>query len=287
MTSALGSTPSIEIQGTVHSGSYFQIVEKNGIDWQLWLDVLQGKVAGAIFREAVNKEVRQQICDNFWQHIASKPKENSLPAHAKAFVGASLSKSIEAYCQQAEQTRQDISGLFDNTGDFFEYLMGNIRESLVQQGFSLRIAEYNGIQAGKCKMRSWANTGDFVLVPHDDFGVLKASHLKNFEVGTIDRVVGHLMCLENGAGGELQYWNISPNDETREALGFEYDSFGYPVDSLAKFDKITLPIKPGDIYLFDVTKVHAVGAKANDEVNRSTIAWSMGFLDPQTVLYWA
>ena len=136
-------------------------------------------------------------------------------------------------------------------------------------------------------MRSWANTGDFVIVPHDDFGLLKASHLKGFEVATLDRVVGHLMCLENGAGGELQYWNISPNDETREALGFEYDSFGYPLHSLASFDKITLPIKPGDIYLFDVTKVHAVGAKANDQVNRSTIAWSMGFLDPKTVLYWA
>ena len=151
MTSALSSTPSIEIQGTVHPDSYFQIVEKNGIDWQLWLDVLQGKVAGAMFRGAVNEEVRQQICGNFWQQIASKPKDDSLPAHAKAFVGTSIGKPIEVYCQQAEQTRQDIAALFDNTGDFFEYLMGNIRERLAQQGCSLRIAEYNGTRPENVK----------------------------------------------------------------------------------------------------------------------------------------
>jgi hypothetical protein len=287
MSEVLSSSPSIQIQGIVHPDSYFQIVEKQEIDLQLWIDVLQGKVAGAIFRGVLNQEVRQQICHNFWHSLSLKQKGDGLPAHAKAFIGASLSKPLEVYYEDVERTRQDVEALFDNTGDFYLFLIDNIKKHLADQGCSLRVAEHNGRQAGKYKMRSWANTGDFVIVPHDDSGVLKAPHLQGFEVGQIDRVVGVLICLENGEGGDLHYWNISPNNETREALGFKSDSFGYPLKSLANFDKITLPIRPGDIYLFDVTKVHAVGAKADDEVNRSTIAWSMGFLDPTTVLYWA
>ncbi|AFZ18742.1 hypothetical protein [Allocoleopsis franciscana] len=287
MTDVLSSTPSIQLQGIVHPDSYFQIVEKNEIDWQLWIDVLRGKVAGAIFRGVVNQEIRQQICHNFWHSVSLKQKSDGLPAHAKAFIGASLSKSLEFYSEEVERTSQDIEALFDNTGDFYLFLLDNIKKHLADRGCSLRVAEYNGRQAGKYKMRSWLNTGDFVIVPHDDSGVLKAHHLQGFEVGQIDRVVGVLICLENGEGGDLHYWNISPNDETREALGFKSDSFGYPLEALADFDKITVPICPGDIYLFDVTKVHAVGAKTDDEVNRTTISWSMGFLDPKTVLHWA
>lgn len=284
---------SITLQGTVHPDSYFQILERRGIDWQVWINVLRGKVAGAIFRGALGKELCQQIRDNFW-HTFSLMKEGViLPAHSKAFMGAFMGKPpLESYFEEVEKSREGIESLFANTGDFYRSLIEEIRGHLASQGCSLRVAESNGRQAGKCKIRSWRNTGDFVIVPHDDVGLLKAPHLRDFEVGQLDRVVGVLICLENGTGGDLHYWNISPNDETREAFGFKsedanYDSFGYPLEALGDFDKISLPIHAGDIYLFDVTNVHAVGQKTDDEVNRTTISWSMGFCDPTTVLYWA
>lgn len=289
MSDVLSSIPSIQLQGIVHPDSYFQIVEKNELDWQLWIDVLQGKVAGAIFRGVVNQEIRQQISHNFWHSLSLKQQADGLPAHSKALIGTTVSKPLEVYFAEVEQTRQDIQGLFANTGDFFQFLIGNIRLHLAAQGCSFRVAEHNGRQAAEYKMRSWGNTGTFVVVPHDDVGLLKAPHLQGFEIGQLvnGRAVGANICVENGDGGNLDYWNISPNDATRKALGFKHDSFGYPVESLTEFDKITLSIRSGDIYLFDLTKVHAVGSITQEGRQRLTVSWSMGLLDQTTVLYWA
>jgi hypothetical protein len=293
MSTNVGFDSSIMLQGTIHPDAYFQIVEREEIDWQLWIDVLRGTVAGAIFRGALEPRLCGQICQNFWQSSVLKGKGDGLPAHAKAFIGASIiTPPLEAYFEQVERVREDLEALFTNTGDFYNSLIENIRRQLADQGCSLRVAEHNGRQAAKCKIRSWANVGNLVLAPHDDFWLLKAPHLQEFEVSQLDRVVGVLICVENGEGGELHYWNISPNDETREVLGFKsknagYDSFGYPLEALEDYGKITVPIRAGDVYLFDSSKVHAVGSKADDSVNRTTIAWSMAFRDPTTVLYWA
>jgi hypothetical protein len=281
------------LQGTVHPDTYFQIVERQEIDWQLWVDALRGAVAGAIFRGALEPRLCEQICHNFWHSSALKGKDAGLPAHAKAFIGAQIgTPPLEAYFEQAERIRNDLEALFTNTDDFYNTLIENIRRHLADQGCRLRVAEYSGRQAAKYKIRSWTNVGDRVLAPHDDFGVLKGPHLQGFEVSQLDRVINVLICVENGEGGELHYWNISPNDETREALGFKsantyYDSFGFPLEALEEFDKITVPIRAGDIYLFDSSKVHAVGCKTDNSVNRTTIAWSMAFRDPTTVLHWA
>jgi hypothetical protein len=282
----------ITIRGHTHSASYFQIVETRGIDWRLWVDVVCGKIAGAMFREALEPELCQQVCHNFWHSPALKRQSDGLPAHARAFVGASLSKPpLESYLQEVARIHPYLDELFAHTGDFYNQLIGNVSKHLAKQGYSLRVAEHNGRQAAKYKMRSWANTAGFVIVPHDDFGYLKAPHLRDFEVGQVDRVVNIVICLENGEGGELLYWNICPNDETREVLGFKsasarYDSFGYPLEALANFDKITLPIRAGDLYLFDVANVHAVGDKKDDEAKRTTLIWSAGFRDAATVLHW-
>ena len=290
MSDVVSSTPSIQLQGIVHPDSYFQIVERNELDWQLWLDVLQGKVAGAIFRGILNQELCQQISHNFWHSPSLRQTADGIQAHYKAFLGPSLSKPLDVYFDQAERTRKDVQGLFANTGDFFQFLLGSIGKHLADQGCSLRVAEHNGRKAGECRMRSWANTntGTFVFAPHDDVGMLKSPHLQDFEIGQLvnNRVVGVNICLENGEGGDIHYWNISPNDECRKALGFKYDGFGYPVAALADFDKIVLPICKGDIYLFDLTKVHAVGCQTKEGGERLSISWYMGFCDPTTVIYW-
>lgn len=290
MSEVLSSTPSIQLQGIVHPDSYFQIVERNEIDWQLWIDVLQGKVAGAIFRGILNQELRQQISHNFWHSPSLRLKADGIQAHYKAFLGPFISKPLEVYLDEAEQTRKDVQGLFANTGDFFQFLIGSIGKHLAAQGCSLRVAEHNGRKAGEYRTRSWTNinTGNFVFAPHDDVGLLNAPHLQGFEIGQLvnGRAVGANICLENGEGGELHYWNISPNDETRETLGIKYAGVGYPVAALAEFDKIVLPIRSGDIYVFDLTKVHAVGPQAKEEGERLNISWFMGFRDPTTVIYW-
>jgi hypothetical protein len=282
---------SITLRGLTHPRSYFQIVENEGIDWQLWVDVVCGDIAGAMFRRTLEPELCEQICHNFWHSPALKRQSDGLPAHARAFVGASLgTPPLESYFEQVARMRPYLDGLFAGTGGLYNELLGNISKHLAERGYSLRLAEYNGHQAAKFKMRSRLNTGGFVIVPHDDFGLLTAPHLRDFEVGQVDRVLNVVICLENGEGGELQYWNICPNDETREVLGFKspsarYDSFGYPLEALADFEKITMPIRAGDMYLFDVSNVHAVGHKKDDRVKRTTLIWSTGLRDTATALY--
>ncbi|MFP4409894.1 hypothetical protein [Coleofasciculus sp.] len=292
MAYIFGSTSLMKSKGIVHPDSYFKIVEKNKIDWQLWIDVLQGKVAGAIFRDVFNQELRQQVCYNFWNSLTLKQQTDGLPPSVKALLGTSLevitTNPLEVYFEEVKRTRKDIQSLFANTGDFFVFLIDNINEHLAAQGCSLRLAEYNGLKTGEYKMRSWGNTGTFVVAPHDDAGILGSPRMKDFEIGHLlnGRTVGVNICIENGEGGNLCYWNISPNDETRKALGFENDGFGYSLEYLANFDEVSVSIFPGDIYLFDTAKVHAIGRKTKDEENRLTVSWSMGLLNPTTFLYW-
>ncbi|MEE4495565.1 hypothetical protein [Streptomyces sp. BE230] len=47
-----------------------------------------------------------------------------------------------------------------------------------------------------------------------------------------------------------------------------------------------MPVEAGDMYVFDVSKVHAVGRREEEGTYRSTIQWSMSFLDSTTVLQW-
>ncbi|MEG5061822.1 hypothetical protein QUB60_29150 [Microcoleus sp. A2-C5] len=298
MSDTLSPTPSIQLQGIVHPDSYFQIVERNEIDWQLWIDVLQGKVAGAMFRGALKQEFRQQICHNFWHNPSLQQKSDgslSLDYHYSAMLGPNIGMTVreplEVYFDQVEKTSKDVQALFANTGDFFRFLLGGIKKHLSNQGLHLRLAEYNGRKAAEYKMRSWGNiTEGFALVPHEDNRLLISPHIKDFEVAQLvkGRAVIGVICLENSAGGgDLHYWNISPNDQTREVLRFQYDGVGYTPESLADFDEIVLPIRSGDIYLFDSTKVHAVGPLPKEGGQRSTISWFMGFLDSTTAIYWA
>lgn len=247
MTNVFSSTSSIQLQGTVHPDSYFQIVEKNEIDWQLWIDVLQGQVAGAIFRDVLTPELRQQISHNFWHSSTLMQKGKDLPSdyHYEALLGPCIgiigSQTLEFYFSELERSRQDMEKLFDNTDDFFRSLIGNLREHLNNQGIFVRAAEYKGTKAAEYKMRCClgSTTTDFVLTPHDDIGFFRSSRLKDFEVSQLvnRRLIAAMFCLENGGGGELHYWNLRVNDETREALGFQKDddSYGYSLELLANF----------------------------------------------------
>ena len=89
-----------------------------------------------------------------------------------------------------------------------------------------------------------------------------------------------------GEGGELVYWNVEPDDATRRALGVEETGHPYAAELLNDFPKIELPIHTGAAYFFNGKLVHGVRAQTRPGEFRSTISLLMGFLDPQTVIYW-
>lgn len=276
------------LTGTVHPPEYFRFVERTEIDWEVWDRVVRGELTGAIFRGVLPPDACTRICANFWASPLLKRPDDGLPAHGRGFVGASLvGPPLEEYFADAERMRPGVQALFDGTDDALPALLREFGQHLARRGVTLRLAERQGRKAGMFKMRSWQNTGTFVLGPHDDAGALRSPTLKNFELQALRRVVGAVACVENSDGGELHYWNISPDEETRNALGQVYDSVGYPLESLDGFEKLTVPVGPGDVYIFDSSKVHAVGRKDDDTTNRTNVLWSMGVLDDTTFLHWA
>ncbi|OKH99000.1 hypothetical protein A6A06_25715 [Streptomyces sp. CB02923] len=288
MTESTESGAVATLHGTVHPDAYFRFEERKALDWNLWSDVLRGDITGAIFRGVLSAPVCERICRNFWSSPVLKRRADGLPSHGRGFVGASIvSLDLDTYLDESERIRADVGALFDGTEDALASLLDDYGDHLAARGCRLRLAEHRGRRAQMFKMRSWRNTGPFVLVPHDDASVMRSPHLAGFEAGEVARVVGVAACVENGAGGELHYWNITPDRDSRDSLGFRYDSVGYPLESLRDFRKLTVPVQVGDVYVFDSSKVHAVGRKLDDTDNRSTVLWSMGFLDANTVLHWA
>lgn len=282
------STSTLRLTGTVHPKSYFQFVEHQGLDWQTWDRVVAGDLTGAVFRQVLPRPVCERIRENFWASSALKGPEDGLPAHGRAFIGAPIfAPTLDAYLSEAEHLRDAVSALFDGTDDALPKMLREFGRHLAHRGVTFRLVEHEGRKAAMFKMRSWRNTGTFVLVPHDDAGIAHSPVMAGSEIARLRRIVGAVACVENGVGGELQYWNISPDRRTRKALGFEHDSVGYPLDSLTEFEKLTVEVEPGDIYLFDSSKVHAVGRKMDDTTHRTNVLWSMGVLDDTTFVHWA
>ncbi|MFI9742994.1 hypothetical protein [Streptomyces sp. NPDC052494] len=280
----------VRLTGDVHPDEYFRFVERDEIDWEVWTDVLRGKVAGAVFRGALAPDVCEQIRRNFWSSPALERPGAGTSTNGHS-CGAPLigSADLEKYLEVAEELRSAVDALFDGTGDHaVPALLRTYRDHLARQGVRLRMAEHRGRQAGAYKMRSRENSGAYQLLPHDDAGTLRrAPHLSGFEVQRARHICGAVACVENGPGGELMVWNISPDRESRRELGSGYGNRGYPPESLEGFRKLTVPVGAGDIIVFDVSKVHAVGRKEQDGTYRSTIQWNMSFLDATTVLQWS
>ncbi|MEE1827733.1 hypothetical protein PUR61_37005 [Streptomyces sp. BE20] len=282
-----GATPTLA--GRRRDPAYFRFLERDGVDWDAWWDVLSGRVAGTIFRGALAPDVCERTCRRFW----ASPLTVSPPQAVRStdrVAGPILvsSGSLDAYLDASERARPGLDAIWEGPGPTLPDLLEDCRTHLAGLGVDLRPAEHEGRQAAVFKVRSRANSETFGLLPHDDapYGWMKP-HLAGFEVVRVRPVCNALTCLENGPGGELVYWNAAPGPEDRRALGLPPGSYGYPLEALEGVERITLEIRPGDVYVFDGGNVHAVAPSGRPDVRRTVALWSTGLLDERTVLQWA
>jgi hypothetical protein len=136
-------------------------------------------------------------------------------------------------------------------------------------------------------IRHWNAGGEYALQPHDDDSQCRYPDQVGFE---LQRAVGYKvcavnMCLENGEGGRLVYWNVVPDDDSKRRLDLYYSGMPYPLEALDGIEAIWLDIRQGDVYVFNGEHVHGVEASA-DASKRTTLAWNMGFIDDRTVVTW-
>ncbi|MFF2078498.1 hypothetical protein ACFVXG_27540 [Kitasatospora sp. NPDC058162] len=268
--------------------AYFRFLESDGVDWDAWWDVLRGRVAGAVFRGALSPEVCERTCRNFWSSpLLSSPNATRSTERA---VGPLLiaSGSMDTYLTESDRTRAGLGEICGGPGRTLPALLDEWRAYLADRGVRSRLAEYDGRRAGAYKLRSRADSKGFGLLPHDDaMHNWALPHLRDFEIQGVKRICNALLCLENGPGGELVYWNTAFGSEERRALGMRPDSYGYPLEALAGVERITLPIHAGDMYIFDGGNVHAVAPSATEDVRRTVALWITGPLADGTVLQWA
>ncbi|HEY3756651.1 MAG TPA: hypothetical protein VGL42_10925 [Opitutaceae bacterium] len=276
----------VRVTGTSGGPEFFQIIERREFAAADVLRVLRGEVAGVIFRGAIDPESCERIKRNFWSNPMRRQRGDSVPAH---YLGTyHYGKELDLYFSEAETTRDAVAAVFAGGSNIYAQMRGEISSALAQQGVALRVAEMNGRRAGDFVMRSWSASGQFALAAHDDAAQLTARRQAGFEIQEVvpNAVTAVNLCLENGSGGELVYWNVIPDDATRRALGVEETGYPYAADLLTEYTKIELPIHRGDVYFFNGKYVHAVRASAGAGAQRSTISLLMGFKDPKTVVTW-
>ncbi|MFF7636339.1 hypothetical protein ACFZB9_24805 [Kitasatospora sp. NPDC008050] len=281
-------SPATPLPDHRQDAGYFRFLERTGVDWDAWWEVLCGRVAGAIFRGALTPEVCERTCRRFWSSpLLSSP--NTTRGTERA-VGPLLlaSDTLDGYLTESERTRTGLAEICGGPGRTLPALLDEWQTYLADRGVGLRLAEHEGRTAGSFKIRSRADSESFGLLPHDDamhnWGL---PHLLDFEIQGVKHVCNTLLCLENGPGGELVYWNAAFGPEDRRALGMRPDSYGYPLEALSGVERITLPIHAGDMYMFDGGNVHAVAASGTADVHRTMALWITGQLDDGTILQWA
>ncbi|MEV0262357.1 hypothetical protein AB0I49_13555 [Streptomyces sp. NPDC050617] len=276
------------LTGQAHSADYFRFVERDETDWQAWTAVLRGEVAGAIFRGVLTPDVRDRVRRNFWSSPLLRSRAQS-SRDADHWFGDHLftAPSLDWYLDKADRVRTALEALCAGPGRTPLSLLDEYRDHLADRGVLLRLAEHGGRRAAPFRLRSRADDDALVLSPHDDAEAIRhARHLDGCEVQRVARLCNALMCVENGSGGELLYWNIAPDRESRAALGMSTDSYGYPIESLTGIEQLTVPVRAGDVYIFDTANVHAV-APCDGGTPRTTVNLLMGRLDEDTTVYWS
>ena len=275
------------INGKKLSEDFFFFYEEEKFDPEKMFKVLAGEVAGCIFRNIIPKKVCKRISKNFWKSDLLRKREDNVPAF---YLGTyHYGKNLEKYIEEASENNKISSTLFNNTENILEDIIGALYSCLLNKNIFLRSAEYKGREAGRFLMRSWSNHGVYSLDPHEDLSQCYNVEQRGFEIqSTVDyEIVAVNICIENKEGGNLHYWDVQPDANSRKKLGLEQTGYPYPIDILSGYKKMIIPIRTGDIYCFNGKNIHAVDTLTELRGNRSTLSFLMGFKDKNTAIYWS
>ena len=269
----------------------FQIHEtKRSVDLKTVFRVLRGELAVYRIREFVPAEVCRRIVANFWasQEKVARPGcgDDGVEAY---FIGAShIGKTTRQYLEDARDSANAVKSLYAGTIDptsSFRALLSEGPGAVSR----VRPAQRDGLLAGDAKAVYWNNSGRFLLEPHDDYAQTKDPDQKDFEIQQTARVMAVNIYVQVPPGsGQLQVWNVEPDDQTRAELGLTYTGYPYPPELLQRFPSRTVPVETGDLCLLHGNLVHAVlrGDVAVSPRNRLLITCFMTLTGDDEIIWW-
>jgi hypothetical protein len=277
------------ITGTSLPENAFRVHETNkALDTSAVFEVLKGNLAAYRVRGFVPLDVCRGIVENFWNSTERVPRfgvgEDGVEAY---LIGAShYGKPTLQYLEEARACGSAVESLYAGTSN----PVASFREALSEsvEGIKLRPASLNGLAAGDCKAVYWNNVGNFLLEPHDDLGQVKDPIQNDFEIQQATRVMALNIYAEVPANaGQLQLWNVEPDDQTRADLGLSYVGFPYPAELLAEYPSAIIPVETGDLCVINGNLVHAVlrGNETSPQ-NRLLITCFMTLNSANELIWW-
>ena len=250
-----------QITGTSLPGTAFRLHETNRVvDTDAVFDVLRGELAAYRIRGFVAPDVCDRIEQNFWASDKRVPRYGEGEDGVEAYlIGAShYGKPTLQYLEEVRECRDAVAGLYEGTISpisAFRAAVAADRRDLT----GLRPASLHGLAAGDSKAVYWNDLGNFLLKPHDDLAQAKDPIQYDFEIQEAVRVMALNVYAQVPAGaGQLQIWNIEPDDETRAELGLTNVGFPYPAEPLDDYPSIIIPVETGDLCVVNGNLVHAV-----------------------------
>lgn len=285
MSSSVAVEPVTGWQG---DENYFRFEEYDGYQPRAVLDVLDGKIAGVIFRGMVPEQVCEEVRQRFWRSPQRQTRGVEAPGY---YLGAyTWNKPTDQYLAESAAVNPVLEEVLDLPGNPMKVFYDGLRTALSERGGTVRPAERNGQRACIALFRSWHATGDYALAAHDDDSQCSDPQMADFERNEVfGRPIAALnICLENeGAGGRLVYWNIQPDIESKRRLGIEYTGSPYPLETLWPIEAKWVEVRTGDVYVFNGAHVHAVESNFDGYGTRTTLAAMLGHLGAHDIITWS
>lgn len=282
------SAPLRTVTGWQGSPDYFRFAELCDLNLDPVLDVLRGRLLGVVYRGVIDPAAAAELVRRFWESPARKRRGGEVCESLGYYVGAyHYHKPTEVYLGESAAVAPHLDQILDVPGEPGRWFRELLAQRLAAEGGEFRLARSSGRPACPVLIRHWNAAGDFALQPHEDASQCRVPEQAGFEVQrTLEHTVAAVnMCLENGGKGRLVMWNIIPDDESKSRLGLYYAGSPYPPEVVSGIEAIWLPVRAGDVYVFNGEHIHGVEA-SEPGAKRTTMAWNMGFCDDRTVVSW-
>ncbi len=284
----ISTTP--RITGTSLPETAFRMAESDKtIEVAQVFEVLNGNLAGYRVRGFVPPDACRAIVSNFWMSTNRVARVGVGEDGVEAYlIGAShYGKPSLQYLEEARACAPAVESLFAGTVNPVR-LFKNVLASGGTDLNGLRPAQLNGLNAGESKAVYWNNYGSFLLEPHDDLAQVRDPIQSDFEIQQTTRVMALNIYAEvPDNSGQVQVWNIEPDDQTRAELDVSYVGFPYPAELLREYPTMVVGVETGDLCVFNGNLIHAVrrGSAASPK-SRLLLTCFMGLNLKRELIWW-